>query len=450
MVHYSIIAVNVMIVLFILILVIRPSIKYENYSNVADTILTTDAKSGIADQNAQSLNTPCHIKTREDIDFEFKVEDTPLGWYKIPEQPNTCAIDLSSKDIQNDAMNCSMDNRILYDGDFDTNVVRQVYWNDSSDNKRCEVMFFDKPHKKDMDTYMKRQESYRTLTDCQKAILEVARLREEKRKLQGQLQQSLKEEKDNRDKLDELDRRISSAEAAKKQLIQDNADLREKIRKQNEDLIGVQTKIKDMEKARDDLKELIRTTRDTYEGQLLQNRIDMQNQEIANGIALHNQLKTDSGITQQLVGLKQGLIDEQNQKAASFESQKENVKIQLDTAVKTQQSLISDIAKKDSEIGQLKVQIAAIPPPSKSVILYQHCDYGGYSAILGPGRYSLKDLQAMGIKNDDISSVKVTGGATAKLYEDDNYKGRLLQTTTDLKCLVNNRFNDTLSSVIVE
>lgn len=53
--------------------------------------------------------------------------------------------------------------------------------------------------------------------------------------------------------------------------------------------------------------------------------------------------------------------------------------------------------------------------------MYQHGNYGGYSVKLPEGNFTLSDLQRRGMKNDDISSLKVPDGYVLKIYEDDNF-----------------------------
>ncbi|MBN1410295.1 MAG: hypothetical protein JW969_05585 [Spirochaetales bacterium] len=92
-------------------------------------------------------------------------------------------------------------------------------------------------------------------------------------------------------------------------------------------------------------------------------------------------------------------------------------------------------------------------PPQQTgtvVTLYQHCDYGGYSAGFGAGSYNLSALQSAGVLNDDVSSVRVTAGYQVTLYADDNYGGSTLTLTGDASCLVNNGFNDLMSSVRIQ
>jgi len=66
-----------------------------------------------------------------------------------------------------------------------------------------------------------------------------------------------------------------------------------------------------------------------------------------------------------------------------------------------------------------------------------------------PGSYTLAQLQAKGILNDDISSLRVQSGYKVTLYWDDNFTGATLLKTADDDCLVNDSWNDKATSVVV-
>lgn len=89
------------------------------------------------------------------------------------------------------------------------------------------------------------------------------------------------------------------------------------------------------------------------------------------------------------------------------------------------------------------------PPPTGVVTLYQHCDFGGYSASLNEGSYTLAQLNALGVANDDISSLRVQNGYRVQMFQQSNFTGNTLTKSADDNCLVNDGFNDDVSSVIV-
>ncbi len=56
------------------------------------------------------------------------------------------------------------------------------------------------------------------------------------------------------------------------------------------------------------------------------------------------------------------------------------------------------------------------------VTLYQHNNYQGYAVNLPEGNFKLKDLQRRGMRNDDISSLRIPAGYEVTLYEHDNFQ----------------------------
>jgi hypothetical protein len=88
--------------------------------------------------------------------------------------------------------------------------------------------------------------------------------------------------------------------------------------------------------------------------------------------------------------------------------------------------------------------------PSAPVTLFQNCNFGGTSAGLQVGRYTLSQLQALGVRNDDISSLRVASGFRVTLFQNDNFTGTSTVKTADDSCLVDDAFNDMTTSVVVE
>lgn len=98
-------------------------------------------------------------------------------------------------------------------------------------------------------------------------------------------------------------------------------------------------------------------------------------------------------------------------------------------------------------------------PPSHAVALYQHCDYQGYQVALAPGRYSLSQLQALGMQDNDVSSLVVNEGYELRFYQNDGFSGYRSQLQGSDSCLTDNfagrednsSWNDDISSLeIVE
>merc|ERR1712054_105345 len=77
--------------------------------------------------------------------------------------------------------------------------------------------------------------------------------------------------------------------------------------------------------------------------------------------------------------------------------------------------------------------------PSCSITLYQHCNYGGYGINLAPGSYNMNTLIAKGMKNDDLSSVRIHGSCRAILYQHINFGGASMTKDSDDSCFTNDR-----------
>jgi hypothetical protein len=80
---------------------------------------------------------------------------------------------------------------------------------------------------------------------------------------------------------------------------------------------------------------------------------------------------------------------------------------------------------------------------------FKDCNFTGASAALAVGDYNLSALNARGILNDDLSSIRVSSGYKVTLYEHDNFTGASLVLTADNACLVGAGWNDRASSLRV-
>ncbi|WNG20532.1 hypothetical protein [Cystobacter fuscus] len=89
-------------------------------------------------------------------------------------------------------------------------------------------------------------------------------------------------------------------------------------------------------------------------------------------------------------------------------------------------------------------------PGPNATTLYQDINHGGYAAALPVGRYNLATLKAWGVRNDDITSLKVASGYKVTLYADDNFTGASLTKTADDASLVDDGWNDVVTSIIVQ
>ena len=80
--------------------------------------------------------------------------------------------------------------------------------------------------------------------------------------------------------------------------------------------------------------------------------------------------------------------------------------------------------------------------------LYQDASYGGYGFALPEGTFTLSQLRAYGIQNNDVSSLKVLPGYKVTLFDDDNFGGSSVVYTSDVDFVGN--WNDRATSVKIE
>ncbi|AIQ43229.1 MULTISPECIES: discoidin domain-containing protein [unclassified Paenibacillus] len=85
----------------------------------------------------------------------------------------------------------------------------------------------------------------------------------------------------------------------------------------------------------------------------------------------------------------------------------------------------------------------------KGAVFYKDGSYGGYAVSLAPGSYTLAALLEAGIQNDDITSLRVFGGAAVELYEHDNFQGAKLVRTADDSSLTPEGWSDRTSSILI-
>ncbi len=82
------------------------------------------------------------------------------------------------------------------------------------------------------------------------------------------------------------------------------------------------------------------------------------------------------------------------------------------------------------------------------VTAYKDCNYTGFSAGLDVGDYNLGQLQALGVVDNDISSLKITQGYKAVLFDGDNFTGASTEITADMGCSAD--WNDRVTSIRIQ
>ncbi|TDO73302.1 putative secreted protein (Por secretion system target) [Flavobacterium chryseum] len=87
-----------------------------------------------------------------------------------------------------------------------------------------------------------------------------------------------------------------------------------------------------------------------------------------------------------------------------------------------------------------------ISPTTDVITVYKDCNYTGFSGGLTIGDYNMARLNSLGVLNDDISSLRITQGFQAILYQDDNFTGGSTVINSDNSCL-NATWNDKVTSI---
>lgn len=82
--------------------------------------------------------------------------------------------------------------------------------------------------------------------------------------------------------------------------------------------------------------------------------------------------------------------------------------------------------------------------------VYEHCNFRGGSAELPVGRHSASALKDLRVAQDTASSIKLSPGFRATLYEGANFNGKSVVVTGDDDCLDNDDLNEKMSSIVIE
>ena len=85
---------------------------------------------------------------------------------------------------------------------------------------------------------------------------------------------------------------------------------------------------------------------------------------------------------------------------------------------------------------------------SAKATFYENSNYSGWSVALSEGRYDYGTMISKGIKNDQISSIKVADGYKVTLYNDEGFAGSKKTLLTDVSGLGD--FNDKTSAIVIE
>ena len=84
-----------------------------------------------------------------------------------------------------------------------------------------------------------------------------------------------------------------------------------------------------------------------------------------------------------------------------------------------------------------------------AVTAYNDCELAGTATRIDPGDYNLAKLQALGITDNSISSLKIAEGYKVLVYDGDNFTGTSLEMTETANCLTATNWNDKITSLKV-
>lgn len=108
--------------------------------------------------------------------------------------------------------------------------------------------------------------------------------------------------------------------------------------------------------------------------------------------------------------------------------------------------LYACVQKEHFEVLNAKVPDKIPVVSDIAVVVFQHCDYTGYSLALSEGEYNLSDLMSHGVKNNDLSSLKIVEGYKITFYDQVNFGGTSIIEDDDVSCFAEG-WNDRISSL---
>ena len=108
-------------------------------------------------------------------------------------------------------------------------------------------------------------------------------------------------------------------------------------------------------------------------------------------------------------------------------------------------------AAPNPDVSVVVVEVSGVPTsgPGAGAQVFADANYSGASATLKVGSYTMAQLQAAGIANDSVSSIKVAPGYQVTAYEHDNFTGTAWTFTSNNPDLRPTGNNDVISSLQV-
>lgn len=82
--------------------------------------------------------------------------------------------------------------------------------------------------------------------------------------------------------------------------------------------------------------------------------------------------------------------------------------------------------------------------------VYLHCNFKGASQTLAAGKHSGQQLEAARISDNTVSSIKLSKGYQATIYDGSGFNGKSVVIKGDDECLDDNDMNEKMSSIVIE
>jgi hypothetical protein len=330
----------------------------ENYIN-NDEVLNSNMYTIWNNENTRMNNSYCTVPLQNNGRFRFQVGDKMLDWFGVPDDPQTCAIDVSSLDIGNNAANCSSGNPILND----PKIVDKVYFNDFDTNKRCEVKFKRNLTSQQMNQYMQKQRSFQEAASHQQALRQVFELTQERTRLNEQIRVAQAKADADRKTIESIQQQMQTATNRINELTRQQQQADTNLRNAQNRIAEITTSRNSNTQQLAQLRNLLTSVsgreRDIVQSQIsvLENAVSLENQRLQQERAARDR-------EQELRNQLAQQVRDSNDRINSQQNQINNLNRTITSSEQQQRALSNRIATAESTISQLRSQ----PPPAPVII----------------------------------------------------------------------------------
>lgn len=305
-------------------------------------------------ENTRVNNTPCSVPLQNNGRFRFQVGDKLLGWFSVPDDPLTCAVDVSSIDIDNNANNCTAANPVLND----RQVVEKVYFNDFDTNKRCEIKFKPNLTSQQMTQFMQKQKSFQDIASHQQALRQVFELTQERTRLNEQIRVAQAKAEADRRTIDTIQQQMQSATTRLNTLLRQQEEADRSFRQTQSRITEITSSRNSNTQQLAQLRNLL-TSLTGREREIVQNQITSLEKTISLESQRLQQEQASASRERQLITQLEQQLRDSNDRIASQQTQISNLNRTIASSEEQQRQLSAKVATAESTITQLRSQ----PPP---------------------------------------------------------------------------------------